>query len=168
MSSKKYFRNIDELPVWNFTKCIELSDYRYLIKDIDYYELPNIVVDLKIWETIFYQYLDAFGESEINTEYRKTVCEFWHYYWKHIETEDRKLITKIEIKRKQIERLQKNISSNSEKYDIEEQAASLELHFKNVEFDLKKMSVKRYFTYLKIYKKQNENEEIRQRKNQKL
>ena len=59
-----YYESIEFLPIWNYRKVEETMDFRYLIKGIDYENLPNINIDkIDIWEIIHNQYI-----SEIDPE----------------------------------------------------------------------------------------------------
>ena len=56
----KYYKSIDFLPLFNFFKVIETSDYRYLLKLKDYEILPKTKHDLKlVWLDIQTQYSKA-------------------------------------------------------------------------------------------------------------
>jgi hypothetical protein len=145
VTTKKYFQKYELIPVWNFFKIIETQDLRYLLILDDYNELPKIDVDIQIWLNIYYEHLDNFGEPEEVVDARNKNNQYWIKYWKFVETKNRKLITELEIAKKRLIKDKK-----IEKFDFERQVAILETHFK-INFDLNKMSAKRYFTYLKLY-----------------
>mgnify|MGYP001636530456 CR=1 FL=1 len=81
----KFYNSIEYLPIWNF-KNIELTgDFRYLIKNIDYEYLPNIVINkLDTWNKIYSDYLNEldplflndYKASFITIEAKKRECIF--------------------------------------------------------------------------------------------
>ncbi len=136
------FKSIEELPIWNFNKVIEKNDLRYLLKLDDYYKLPELKDDLNnIWETIIDEFYNEFGISE---KYRNTLLQEKDMAMMELEYAlgNKSLKTIIEIKKRNKK------TDNDDKF--EEQVARLEIHFK-IPIDVRKMSVQRYYTYIKLY-----------------
>lgn len=150
-TSKKLYQRFDEVPIWNFNKVCETQDFRYLLKLENYNELPvNITICESVWNTIYFEYLDCVGEDNERAEYRHKYNTFWELYWKQIATNDRKLLNKIDILRVQLNAFQ-NDFKKEQKGSFDEQVAILDNHFTGVQFDVYKMTAKRYFIQLKIY-----------------
>jgi len=56
----KYYKSIEFCPFWNFFKCIETEDYRYILKLDNYEDLPNTLNTYsKEFGELSYQYQDA-------------------------------------------------------------------------------------------------------------
>lgn len=146
----KYYRSIDELPIGNFNKINETSDYRYLIRLEDYYELPEKVDSVKLsnlYEEILMQLFVKFGFDETFISGLREEKAILILKLKVIAGE-RTLQAVVDIKEQQI-----NDRSNvNKKYkaDFDKKVATLEVHFK-MPFDVNKMSTLRFFTYASMY-----------------
>lgn len=163
-TSKKLYQRFDEVPIWNFNHVCEKQDFRYLLKLENYYELPtNVTICESIWQNIYFEYLDTVDEEIERKEYRNKYNTFWELYWKQVATNDRKLLNKIEILRGQLKAYQ-NEFKNEQKGDFDEQVAVLDNHFTGVQFDVYKMTAKRYFIHLKMYNKYCKEMQQRQKK----
>ena len=156
---KKYktYTDIDILPVWNYNKVKETNEYRYLLKLEDYLELPKIDFDLsKIWEDINFQIIDTFGIGQKELMILHKIRDIHVMKIDFVLNQKRDLITRLKILQKQLEQLQK---TDDKKQNFEEQVAILESHFK-IPFDTFKMSIKRYFSYIKLFDKYVEDAKI--------
>ena len=161
----KHFRNIEELPIWNYTKVNETGDLRYLLCLDDYYDLPN-VSDLKqfetLWEDIRYQIIDEFGFSHLEQLILQKDKEIEQLKIKLILKKDKKLLTKLKIRQKELVSMLKS-NKSEKKQSFEEQVVYLESYFK-IPIDIKKMSVKRYFTYIRVFEQQIEQQKRENKK----
>ena len=147
---KKYktYTDIDSLPVWNYNKVKETNEYRYLLKLDDYSELPEFDFDLsKIWEDINFQIIDTFGIGQKELMILHKIRDIQVMKIDFVLNKKRDLITRLNILQKQLEQLQK---TDDKKQNFEEQVAILESHFK-IPFDIFKMSIKRYLSYIKLF-----------------
>lgn len=59
--SLRLYRGVDDCKMWNFRKVLETGDLRYLYKLEDYYELPKQYPELKVWEDLFWEYIEKKG-----------------------------------------------------------------------------------------------------------
>ncbi len=65
-----YFKSIDTLPIWNYTKIIESEDLRYLVRSEEYdFEFTESDIELSIWETISKQYVEATSHRVTNKRF---------------------------------------------------------------------------------------------------
>lgn len=72
---KKYYRNCEELPIYNFYKVVDTKDYSYLMFDYDGYSKLEVDEEvISLWEKIYEEYLKL---SDNNTMliYYETVSE---------------------------------------------------------------------------------------------
>lgn len=61
----KWYGSIEFLPIRNFYTIVETGDLRYLLKGIDYENLPTINIDLsKVWETIWNQFIEVSNDQD--------------------------------------------------------------------------------------------------------
>ena len=151
----KYFRTIEDLPIWNFEKVSETGDIRYILKLEDYFELPEegfnpddlVRVYVKVSDDLF----DNFGIDD------RTIT-------KMIEEKDL-LMLKLrwlsgertvkaihDIKNKIVQ--ERESQKGPTKQSFNERIVMLESYFKK-DFDVYKMSVSKFYTYLSVYKKAN-------------
>jgi len=60
----KYYRNCDELPIYNFYKVLERRNYAYLYLDYDEYNEISIDKNIpEVWEKIYEEYLKLVGDN---------------------------------------------------------------------------------------------------------
>jgi len=142
------------LPIWNYEKIKKTGDKRYLIKLDNYNKLPENGISKdeleSTWDDISFELVEEFGISEQTRrliDYQRQLLKFrWHY-----EIEGKKIflnrIREVENKIKDII----DLKSGGQKF--EKQVAILESFFK-FPFDVFKMSVLRYFTYIELYDEQ--------------
>jgi len=63
--SLNIYRSIDFLPVRNFYMIVETGDYRWLLKGIDYDNMPAVKQDLtEVWENIWQQFIEVSNDRE--------------------------------------------------------------------------------------------------------
>ena len=58
----KFYRTIEELPIWNYNKVSEYGDVRYLLRLDDYFELPDKGFELKDLAQTFVDIADELFE----------------------------------------------------------------------------------------------------------
>ena len=101
----KYYKSIDFLPLFNFFKVIETSDYRYLLKLKDYEILPKTKHDLKlVWLDIQTQYSKAddsnyqiinFTQSKSMQKLQIDFLMIWNLYNLMVVAPDKKETLKL-------------------------------------------------------------------------
>lgn len=150
VTSKQIYKNIDELPIYNYKKIIETKDLTHLLKDekteVEPAELESI------WAAITEQLSEFSG---VNDQYQKWLLlhiDLENLQLDYLATNDRALITQINIKIKQIERMAKQFEGSGG--DFDKQIAAVELYFK-FHIDERSTTVKRFFNYINLMKAGN-------------
>jgi len=151
----KFYRTIEDLPIWNFEKISETGDIRYMLKLDDYFDLPEKVFNLD-------SMVDAFMDISDDLFERFGIDD--RTITKMLEEKDL-LILKLRwlagektvkaiynIKNKVVE--ERNNQVGPKVQSFEERIVLLETYFKK-DFDVYRMSVSKYYTYLNLYKKAN-------------
>lgn len=146
--------SIDRFPIYNFHQTLKTGDLRFTIKNkISNKKLvKNFVKIEKNWEALYDQYLEHFGlakehmrKMELEDKIAKLTIDRWLKDEKSLET-----IIQIE-KNKLNELTNKKQKSTS----FEEDIAVIEKYM-TFGLDTEKLSVKRFYTYIKLMKKDGE------------
>jgi hypothetical protein len=148
--SLKCYRNIDELPVWNFLRILKTEDVRYLMVLEDYYQLPSIedMSELnEIWDEVSGQIIDINGINEDTQELFRLQKEIILGYINIHSTGDIGELTSLKIMQKRLERLS---ATSNKKVDFETLIVDMEVEFK-MQFDLTKMTVSKFYKYINKY-----------------
>ncbi len=147
---KQIYKDIDELPLWNYKKIIETKDLIYLLKNDNTKATPDELAN--IWASIGEQLSEFSGVSDKYQKWLLLHIDYENLQLDYIATGDRSFITQINIKAKQIERMQKQFEGGGE--DFDKQIAAVELYFK-FHIDEKQTTVKRFFNYINLMKTEN-------------
>jgi hypothetical protein len=147
----KHYNNIDNLPLFNYTKVMETSDVRHLLILPDYFELPETPLELQatlieVWEDINYQIIEFMGVSEKHRQILRLEKTIALLKAQKMSTEDNSLDTIIEAKEIELQGISVITT------DINTDIATLEVNLK-MQIDTQKTSVKKYLSYIKILKK---------------
>lgn len=148
--SKQIYKSIDELPLWNYKKIIETKDLKYLLRDEN--DETNGNEFESTWAAINEQLSGFVGVDDKTQKWLLLHIDLENLQLDYIATKDRSLITQINIKIKQIERMQKQFEGSGD--DFDKQIAAVELHFK-FHIDEKSTTVKRFFNYINLMKSEN-------------
>lgn len=140
MLRAKYFNSIDTLPIYNYLKAIDDSNYSYLIKEKGFFGNVELA-----FENIQRQLVDRFGISENFAEILELKREICELECEVALTGERIHETFIDIKKHEIEQLLKIKGSTTEEIKV-----FLEkwLGFK---LNLHEVSTSEWFTYLKQF-----------------
>lgn len=151
----KFYRTIEELPIWNFDKINEQGDVRYMLKLDDYFELPAKGVDYDTLVDHFIQVSDElferFGVDDraITNMMEEKDILIMKLKWLAGE---KSFKTTYKIKSKIRE--DREAMVGDKKQTFEEKIIMLESYFKK-DFDVYKMSVAKFYTYLDVFKRAN-------------
>jgi hypothetical protein len=151
----KFYRTIEELPIWNFDKINEQGDVRYMLKLEDYFDMPDKNVDYDSLVDHFIMVSDElferFGVDDraITNMIEEKDILLMKLKWLSGETTFK---TSYKIKSK-IKNDREAMVANK-KQTFEERIIMLESYFKK-DFDVYKMSVAKFYTYLDVFKKAN-------------
>ena len=151
----KYYRTIEDLPIWNFVKINETNDVRYMLKLDDYYDLPKNKIDVdllidtysKIANDLFLKF--GFDEKFVGQKREEKELLIMNL---RILSGEKHLSAILKIKEKQIDVAKSTIKTKNQSF--EEKVVLLESYFK-LNFDVYNMSVLRFHTYIDLYKKSN-------------
>ena len=151
----KFYRTIEELPIWNYNKVSESGDVRYLLRLDDYFELPDKGFELKELAQTFVDIADElferFGVDEIAITSMIEEKDILMMKLKWLAGE-KIFRTSYKIKKKVRDDRQAMVGDKKQTFD--ERIVMLESYFKK-DFDVYKMSVAKFYTYLNIVKKGN-------------
>jgi hypothetical protein len=148
----KYYKSIETLPVWNWDKIQSTADVKYIVATDDYDDVIENEEMHTLFDKIFDEYYNYFGVSDdmkryLNAKKQITLLEV------KIALKEATAIDYTNLNHKRIEFA--NIYEQ-EKNDIDKVAIQLSRHFK-IDFDLRKMSVKRFYNYLETFTKERNN-----------
>lgn len=141
---RKYWANIDEMPIYNWFKWHEEKDNSYLSKTRKIGSLVNYFGD-----KIMTQFIERFGFSEVFIKTLEKEKELVLLQARRAITDDRSLNAFIKICELEIEALKKETTERADFYEIK---GVLE-HEMGFQIDIKKVSVAEYYTYFKALKK---------------
>jgi hypothetical protein len=147
----KVYSSIDTMPIWNYEKVQELADVRYVCNVDDYSEIEPQPYMYEAFDIVFTEFYDYFGISAELSEYlnmqRSMVLLELDYQ-----------LTKDGLKKTQLAQKQREFDSmyNREGMDIDKIAVVLS-RWLGFDLDIKKISVKRFYNYLKEFEKHGKN-----------
>jgi hypothetical protein len=145
--SKDYFNSIEELPIWNWWKISETSNFIYLHKESDYKESDNSLSEL--WQDLNDEYFNEYG---INDKLRKimTLKKKWiDKKEKYLVKGDRFALTEIDI----IEADLRDLEATTETMKNKDTVIYLEQKLGR-EINPKTTSVKKYYDYIEFFSKE--------------
>ncbi len=153
----KHFKTIEDCPIWNLNKVNETADIRYLLKLDDYFdELPSSGYDLKTlvetYQKIHEQVINHFGFDEKFIGKMRAKKDLLILHLKVLSGEGH---LKAILKVKQKTREENAPKMEGKKQDFEEQIVMMERHFQ-VSLNVQTLSVKKFYTYLNLFKKDNQ------------
>lgn len=97
------------MPLYNWIKCVEEHDYRYVCKDLKYADSVNIEV---AWETIFDDYLNRYGLSKLYLRMLKVMKQKALLECDYVLTKDRFKLTLIEVEEINLKNMISNKGDN--------------------------------------------------------
>jgi hypothetical protein len=148
----KYYKSIDELPLFNYSKVIKTNDLRYLIISGDYdnptkLEKNDIKKLFKAWEIINDEVITLIGITDEAKQIMRLERSIALLKVEMITNDDKSLSTVIEIKEREL-----LLSRPINKSTIEEITILLELRL-HMQIDVHKTSVEKFYNYIKVLKK---------------
>ena len=143
---KEYFNSIEELPIWNWWKIAETGNLIYLHKDSDYKENDYSIV--KIWDALQDEYLNEFGITEDFREMLSLKKKWIIKKSEYLLTGDRFILNDID-------RIESEIDSSTSNISMVKKDDTVIMLEEKLSFPLdpKKMSVKKYYSYINYYSK---------------
>lgn len=149
---QKVFRDIDEMPIYNWNKIHETGDLKYLIKDGFKAESYEIRFLLKRWKKLYEQYVNRFGFSDDFLSILELEKNIALLKIEKAERGDENIQTFIEIDEIKLQKKKSELNSvKSDFFDIKAVVeSSLGFHI-----DTKKCTVVEFYSYVKTLKKKN-------------
>ena len=140
------YESIDEMPIYNWFKCVELKDYSYCAKD-------RVKCDLEAcqiaFSELYAEYVDTFGISQQLQDILGLQNEIDILKIDMVLTNDRGYLTFIELKELELaDKLNvKQSKTNTAKVAIEK--------YLGFRLNEKEVTVKEYYEYLQAIKEDN-------------
>lgn len=145
----EYYKSLDEMPIANWFKIQQTNDLKYMLvktRKVSTKEVSELEKGLK---KLSNEYIDTFGISDEYRQILELSRDIEVLKIDFILTQDRSLLTMIEIKKDQL----KAISKSNNKSDLNK----LKMHvnkFMGYSVDMNKTSVKEFYTYLEGLKEE--------------
>lgn len=138
--------DIDEIPIYNWNKCLD-GEIQYVRKN----EKGNDKLDNIVWEMLYNQYINTFGLGKMYTRLLKVMQKKSLAELDFVITNDRFKLTLIEMEEIKL----KNILNNSTKGISIEQSLIYLSKWIGYWLQPKVISVREYFDLLKEYERYN-------------
>ena len=142
-----YYKSIDELPLHNWVKCTG-GDLRFVRIDLSDGNEQN---DVEYWENIFDSYINEFGLSKMHNNLLKGLKKKAEFELKYVLTNDRFILTKLEV---EIEKIKVMINNRGSGITIEQSLVHLSKWIGNW-IDSKKITAREYFNLQKEFERAN-------------
>jgi anion-transporting ArsA/GET3 family ATPase len=146
-----YYDSIDEMPVYNWFKCIEDKRYQFCMKNVKHFKNSMLNKARTAFSKIYAEYVDTFGVSEALQEIIYLENEIMCLRIDLAITQDRFLETLIEIK--QIE-LSEKLKEKPAKTNFAKVAIEKYLGFR---LNDREVTVREYYEYLNVIKAEASN-----------
>lgn len=140
----KIYRDISELPIWNWVQIMKKKDLKYLYKDDDYGHLKSQESFVEVWDEMYLDYLNRFGLTNDYMdvlEKRKLIAKKQIRIAVYNDTAEQ---TFLEIEELELEDMLKKY----DKYEFTDNLANLEASLKFI-IDPKVLSTEKYFSHIK-------------------
>lgn len=145
----EYYKSLDEMPVYNWFKIQQTNDLKYMLvktRKVSTKEIEELEKGLKKLSS---EYIDTFGISDEYRQILELSRDIEVLKIDFILTQDRSLLTMIEIKKDQL----KAISQNKNKSDVHK----LKMHadkYMGFSINTKETSVKEFYTIIESLKEE--------------
>jgi|ERR1035437_3227372 hypothetical protein len=148
----KYYKDISQLPLFNYIQIQESNDLRYMIIGVDYFDLPvvkekELSILLPAFESINNQVTDFMGINDNMLDVLRLERDIILLQIESIETDNNNLDTIIEIKKLELAQIKPQT-----KQSIEHCVIMIEDIMK-IAIDTTKISVKKYLQYIQYITK---------------
>ena len=147
--SEKYYLNIEDMPLYNWHKCIN-GDYYYVRKDEKQNDLPECEIAFK---KVYESYMNIFGIDKNYKQQIEVVKKIALLQCEYLITKDEFKLTQIEVENAKLEMTKTNDSSN-----VTLQTTLIYLSkWVGYRLDWRQVSVYEYYTLLEESSKQAKN-----------
>lgn len=145
----KLYNSIEEMPVYNWFKCIDLKDYSYCMVDRITTKYPyelHIQKCKECFSNLYNEFLDTFGINESLKQVIELQNEITILKIDKVLTENNSLQTFIELKQIELDELINVKAEKTKTYKVEIEK------FLGFRINEKEVSVKEYYEYLEALK----------------
>ena len=139
----KIYNSIEEMPVYNWFKCIDLKDYSYCAIDKNDIDLEKCK---EAFSNLYNEFLDTFGINESLKQVIELQNEITILKIDKVLTENNSLQTFIELKQIELNELLTVKSEKTKTYKVEIEK------FLGFRLNEKEVTVKEYYEYLEAIK----------------
>jgi len=152
LHKKVAYKDIDEMPIYNWNKIHETGDLRYLLHDKCKVELYENRFLLKRWKKLYEQFVSRFGFSDEFLSILELEKNIALLKIEKAERGDENIQTFIEIDEIKLQKKRAELGNvKSDFFDIK---AGVESNL-GFHIDPKKCTVVEFYSYLKTIKKKN-------------
>lgn len=144
----KCWNSIDEMPLYNWIKCTEENDLRYVCKDIN--DISGVDLEDR-WYHVYDDYIDRFGLSKLYQRLLEVMKEKALLECDYVITGDAFKITLAKIEE---ERLKKMLANKGEGVSINSVLVYLS-KWLGYRLNTREITTLEYFEMMKLYGKQN-------------
>jgi len=143
------FTTIEDMPIYNWFKCVEFKDYKYCLKNVYIAKNEDIVTYKAQFEALYSEFIDIYGISEHLKDIIDLQNEILIMEIDKVLTNDKSLQFDIDMaKIKLVEKLKvKQAKTNTTKVAIEK--------YLGFRLNEKEVTVKEYYDYLEAIKEDN-------------
>lgn len=143
------YNTIDEMPVYNWFKCIEVKDYKYCLRNIYVAKNEDLAIYKAQFEALYSEFIDTFGISDHLRDIIELQNEIMVYEIDKVLTGDKTLQFDIEMMQlKLADKLKvKQSKANTTKVAIEK--------YLGFRLNEKEVTVLEYYNYLEAIKEDN-------------
>jgi hypothetical protein len=152
------FNSLEDMPVWHWFQIQKTNDLKYMLvktRKVSEREVKPLELALK---KLSNEYIDTFGISdeyrqilELNRDIKVLEIDF-------ILTKDRSKLTMIELKKAEL----KAVVNGGSKMSVEKIKMQVDKYM-HYDVDLKKVSVKQFYTYLEGIKEEYQQKQANER-----
>lgn len=145
----KLYNSIEEMPVYNWFKCIDVKDYSYCMVDRITTKYPyglHIQKCKECFSNLYNEFLDTFGINESLKQVIELQNEITILKIDKVLTENNSLQTFIELKQIELDELINVKAEKTKTYKVEIEK------FLGFRINEKEVSVKEYYEYLEALK----------------
>lgn len=145
LNFKKYFNDIDELPLWNWIQCTE-GKIHFVRRN---FNDGNEFDDEKVWSKIYDSYLNEFGLNEKHKKMLEAIKKQTQLQLDFVITLDRFKLTQLEM---QIQKLKSMVNNANSGMSIEQALVHVS-KWLNQWINSKTITTREWFNILKEYER---------------
>lgn len=159
----KHYNSLEFLPIWNFKKIQQFSDFRYMLKLDDYSSLPEITLAHiqqmgELWDKFDTEYLEEVGLSKDHLKYLKKKKHLLELELSYVFGDNPSMESVYEVEKMQFDALYPEATASVK---FNDELTALEMFFK-INIDEKICSTVKYYSYIKKMREHIERAQLQQ------